>query len=103
MDFLLVASRRVALMIAFGERLTSLRRSAGLSVDELAERAGVTDSAVEVAERGLLDPPLSRIEVLAKGLNVPPESLIHDLAVEARCVAGTPTDSPASTAEIHRT
>lgn len=46
---------------AFGERLRTARQTAGLTQEELAERAGIDRPAVSEIERGLRDARLSTL------------------------------------------
>jgi transcriptional regulator with XRE-family HTH domain len=46
---------------AFGERLRAARREAGLTQEQLAERAGIDRAAVSEIERGLRDARLSTL------------------------------------------
>ncbi len=92
-DRLQALSTRLSLMRAFGERLQTLRNKAGLSEDELGERARVNPSIITKVEAGQVDPRLSQIAALARGLGVPSVALIVDLA--------THTDEPPRSA--HRT
>lgn len=53
-----------------GPRLRATRRAAGLSQQQLADRAGLSVSAVSKAEQGLTDPRGPTLEALARALGV---------------------------------
>ena len=73
------ASRQLALRAAFGKRLTSVRTTAGLTVETLHERTGLTVANITKAEKGRMDPRLSMIDSLAEALGEPLGTLINDL------------------------
>ncbi len=54
-----------ALLQQVGNRLRTLREVAGLTQEEVAERAGFTGKYVSEIERGLRDVPLSTLERVA--------------------------------------
>jgi transcriptional regulator with XRE-family HTH domain len=62
---------------AFGENLLEARLTAGLSQEELAERAGIDRPAISVYERGRREPNLSTIVKLARGLGISAEVLVR--------------------------
>ena len=72
-----------------GERLRQARLAAGLSLEGLAERLErpVTKQALSKYERGLSEPPPSRIADLAAALNVRASSLLAEADVEIKWVA----------------
>ena len=72
-----------------GERLRQARLAAGLSLEGLAERLErpVTKQALSKYERGLSQPPPSRIADLAAALNVRTSSLLTEADVEIKWVA----------------
>lgn len=53
-----------------GNRIKSLRRKAGLSQEELAERAKLDLTSVNEIESGLRNPSLKTIHKLALGLKI---------------------------------
>jgi transcriptional regulator with XRE-family HTH domain len=63
-------------MKAFAKNLASTRRSAGLSQERLAQKAGVSTSYVSMLEREQRSPPLETVEKFAKALKVAPQSLL---------------------------
>ena len=56
----------------FAETLRAARNKAGISQEELAERAGLHRTYVSQLERGLKNPSLEVIIALARGLRVTP-------------------------------
>jgi len=72
-------------MIKFGVQLRALRERAGLTQEELAERAGVTAHAVSALERGTRTRPYPRtVRSLAGALSAAPEEQAALLAACAR-------------------
>lgn len=53
-----------------GERLRQLRRARGLTLQDVASRAGLAVSTVSKVERGLMAPTYDRFSQLAEGLGV---------------------------------
>ena len=58
-------------LITFGQRLRHLRRTRGLTLNQLGERVGRAPSALSLIENGRREPKLSLIEQLATALSVP--------------------------------
>ncbi|VAW60348.1 hypothetical protein MNBD_GAMMA11-2583 [hydrothermal vent metagenome] len=54
----------------FGLRLSYLRKKAGLTQGELADRIGVARNTIGSIERGKLSPKFDNLEKLAKVLNI---------------------------------
>ena len=63
----------------FGKRLASLRRSKGLSQEELASRAGLHAVAITYIETGKRLPKLNTVYKLARGLELRVEDLFKGL------------------------
>lgn len=61
---------------AFGLRLTQLREERGLSIAELAARAGIDTRDIFAIEAGEKDIHLTTIFRLAEGLGVPASQLL---------------------------
>jgi len=59
----------------FGERVRALRKAAGLSQEELAERANLHRTYIGMIERGEKNVTLSNIQKIAFALN----TTIHNL------------------------
>ena len=55
-------------MTAFFEELKRRRTEAGMTQDQMAERAELTPNYIGTVENGYRDPPLSTLMALAKGL-----------------------------------
>lgn len=68
------------LLAAFPARLKALRTAHHLSLQELAERAGVTKAFLSLLERGANMPSAASLEALATALNVPVSILFPDQA-----------------------
>lgn len=56
--------------------IRSARRSAKLSQEALAQKAGISVSYVSMLERGQRTPPLDTLETLAKALRCSPIALL---------------------------
>jgi transcriptional regulator with XRE-family HTH domain len=63
-----------------GSNVRRLRRAAGLSQIELADRCGMHFTEISRLERGRKDPQLSTIVKLARGLDVAPADLLAGIA-----------------------
>ncbi|BBH71174.1 hypothetical protein ACTI_78590 [Actinoplanes sp. OR16] len=62
--------------MSFGNRLRSLRRASGLTIDQLAAASGVSGRAISDMERGHSRAPQVRtLAALAEGLGLPPDQL----------------------------
>jgi transcriptional regulator with XRE-family HTH domain len=55
--------------LAFGKALYDVRNALGLTVSELAERAGMTDDDIERIEEGGTEPTIPLLRRLAAALN----------------------------------
>jgi len=69
---------RVTLRKKFGQRIASLRRAAGVSQEDFAERCGFARSYMSRIERGKANPSLDAIETLAGGLKAREKELFED-------------------------
>lgn len=64
-------------MSTIGSRIRELRKNNGLTLDELAEKAGVTKQTIFKYENEIiLNIPSDKIERIAKALNVGPEVIM---------------------------
>lgn len=54
----------------FGERIVSLRKSAGYTQDELAFKVNISTSYLSAIERGISDTTISTAKRLAKAFNI---------------------------------
>jgi transcriptional regulator with XRE-family HTH domain len=69
---------------AVGTRVRQIRKAAGLSQSELAERAGTSMNGIALLEQGRIrDPHLSTLEQIAQGLGVPFAELFGEDAPKA--------------------
>lgn len=59
------------LLKAFGKRVAEVRRSRGLTQEQLAEKANVTTLSMSFIEQGRRWPRLATLQKLAKCLGVP--------------------------------
>ncbi|HEX4304974.1 MAG TPA: helix-turn-helix transcriptional regulator [Solirubrobacterales bacterium] len=66
----------------FAKNLRRLRKAAGLTQEELAERAGVHRTEIGLLEHGKRRPGLEMLVKLAGSLGVPPEELTEGIAWE---------------------
>lgn len=79
--------------VRFGEHLRALRVAAGLTQEELAERAGLTANGIGALERGSRSRPYPHtVRALAAALDLPPD------ARERLIAAGAGRGGPAATA-----
>ncbi|WP_354163983.1 MULTISPECIES: helix-turn-helix transcriptional regulator [unclassified Bradyrhizobium] len=65
--------------ITLGKIISGLRQSAGLSQEELAERAGIHRTYVSQIERGLKSPTIVMLLKLSKALETPPSKIMRQL------------------------
>jgi len=65
-----------------GERLHELREQHGLTLRELAERIGVSATAIHAWECGRRNPKLKHIQAFADAFRLSQGELLHDLAIE---------------------
>jgi transcriptional regulator with XRE-family HTH domain len=66
------------IVVYIGENLKALRTRRLLTQDELAERAGVSQSTIANIERDNAEPQFRTIRKLAKALDVDPTELLGD-------------------------
>ncbi len=62
--------------MSFGKAIRKKRKSLGLTLEQVAERAGLSPNYVGTVENGERDPSLSTVLALAKALRVPAGDLI---------------------------
>ena len=70
------------MVVMIGERLRELRLKRGLSQDELARRANVTQGLIWQIEAGRRTPSLRTLLRLAEALSVSPEELLPVVSKE---------------------
>jgi len=66
-------------LAALGVRLREHRLAAGLTLEDLSERAGVSYRHLSDAERGLVNPSLLWLRDVARALDLEPPSLLAHL------------------------
>jgi transcriptional regulator with XRE-family HTH domain len=66
--------------VEFGQEVRRRREAAGLTLEALAERSGLTPNYIGGIEMGKRDPSLSTLLSLARGLRAPPADLLGGLA-----------------------
>ncbi|HJQ09075.1 MAG TPA: helix-turn-helix transcriptional regulator [Candidatus Saccharimonadales bacterium] len=64
-------STEAKLLKAFGKRVADIRRTRGMTQEQLAEKANVTPLSIGFIEQGRRWPRLSTLHKLAKCLGVP--------------------------------
>ena len=62
----------------FGQRLREQRAKQHLTMEQLAEKAGLSSNFVGAIERGLKEPSLSSIVSLLNALDIPADLLLRD-------------------------
>ena len=65
--------------VLFGQRLREQRTEQDLTIEQLAEKAGLSPNYVGAIERGEKEPSLSTVVSLLNALNLPADSLLRDL------------------------
>jgi transcriptional regulator with XRE-family HTH domain len=66
--------------VKFGHEVRRRRKSVGMTLEQLAEKSGLTPNYVGTIEAGQRDPSLSTVLALARGLSVAPGELIGGTA-----------------------
>lgn len=83
-------------MAAFADMLTSLRKQEGLSQKELADKTGLTRSAIGMYETGKREPDFETLEIFADFFNVNMDTLLG----KAESAAPDPKDLPSNAFSI---
>jgi len=68
----------MAVVVYIGEKLREVRTRRLLTQDELAEKAGVSQSTIANIERDNVEPQFRTIRKLAKALDIEPTELLGD-------------------------
>ena len=104
-----VRRNRLPLPSIFGREVRRRRVALGLTLEQLAERAGLTPNYIGTVENGRRDPSLSTVMSLAAGLGVPAGELVGGVAelgpvaIEtARLVEGAPPELQTAILELAR-
>jgi transcriptional regulator with XRE-family HTH domain len=69
---------KMPVVVYIGEKLREVRTKRLLTQDELAEKAGVSQSTIANIERNNAEPQFRTIRKLAKALDVDPTNLLGD-------------------------
>ncbi|OYY66637.1 MAG: hypothetical protein B7Y49_02050 [Sphingomonas sp. 28-62-11] len=80
----------MTLYAGVAERIRTLRRAAGLSQEELAERASLNPFYIVRTEAGRQNLSLQTIGRLALALGVPPSALFEGVAAEPELLEAKP-------------
>gem|GEM_PF-804733 len=75
-----VRRNRLPLPTIFGREVRRRRVALGLTLEQLAERSGLTPNYIGTVENGRRDPSLSTVMSLANGLGVPAGELVGGVA-----------------------
>lgn len=67
----------MAAKVELGNRIRKIRMSRGLQQGDLAEKLGVSRSAVSMWEKGHNEPPLEMIKKIAHALDVSPDRILY--------------------------
>lgn len=73
-----------ALNITVGKIIARLRRSTGISQEELAHRAGIHRTYVSQLERGLKSPTIIILERIAAALGTKPSTILIEVEKKHR-------------------
>jgi transcriptional regulator with XRE-family HTH domain len=68
-------TRRYVFVVKFGQEIRRRRKALGMTIEELAEKSGLTPNYLGTVEIGHRDPSLSTVLALAKGLSIAPAEL----------------------------
>ena len=85
-------------LLEFGREVRRRRESLKMTLEELAERAGLTPNYIGTIENGKRDPSLSTIASLSKGLGIAAGELfgsLPELSVQAEEAGGLFDKTPA--------
>lgn len=74
------------LVSAFADTLREARRTAGLTQEDLADRADVSVRFISLLETGKRQPSLSALAAISSGLGIQMSTLV--IAIEKRLAAG---------------
>ncbi len=73
-------TRRTQAPLTFGREVRRRRSALGLTLEQLAERSGLTPNYIGTVENGRRDPSLSTVLALAKGLGVTAGELVGGMS-----------------------
>jgi len=69
-DTTVVTASAPPVEVALGARIRTLRRDAGMTLRQLADKAGFTESFLSQVERGVASPSIASVQRLAHGLGL---------------------------------
>jgi transcriptional regulator with XRE-family HTH domain len=97
-------ARQAELRERFGQRVRELRRRRDLTLEELAERAKLSDKFLQAVETARQAPTVDAVEKIARGLNVLPAELfvVHEQSAKALRARARELIGEASDAEIEK-
>jgi transcriptional regulator with XRE-family HTH domain len=72
--------------VIFGKIIAGLRQAAGLSQEELADRAGIHRTYVSQIERGIKSPTIVMLLKLSKALDTTPSNVMRLFESTARSI-----------------
>ena len=81
-----MAATPAAADVQLGPRIRALRRSRSITLRELAERAGVTESFLSQVEREVTSPSIATVQRIARGLDLAIAELFTEDAPHGRVV-----------------
>lgn len=70
-------SRNNDFIIAFGKHLRQVRKSKGLSMEKLAQAAGLEYSQISDIELGIINTTISTVSLIAEALDISPKELFN--------------------------
>lgn len=70
----------VSIQSAFGNFLRELREKAGLHIDQLAEKSGLSTTCLSAIERGEVNLNLETMVILAMSMDTSPQELFSEIA-----------------------
>jgi transcriptional regulator with XRE-family HTH domain len=76
----LASASRNLTSLSFAREVRRRRQALGMTLEQLAERSGLTPNYIGTVENGRRDPSLSTVLALAKGLGVSPAELVGGVA-----------------------
>ncbi len=76
--------------MTFGEWVRRRREEAGLSINQLAKRSGLSEKYIRLLERGERHPKVETLRKLARGLGVPFEEVASAAGLEIKKVEKVP-------------
>lgn len=91
----------VSIQKAFGNYVAELRQRAGLRIEQLAEKSGLSHSRLNAIERGDVNLNLGTMLVLAMSLDTPPQELFSGIAQRIGCARASSSGASESGTVSH--